>query len=199
MSDYNRRVAEALGWMNVVPSDSTGRLIGNRPSDKCICELPRFKTDWTQLPAILAGIFAIAGSLPTSLGQHESLTIDIWKDETTVTNDGNLAYGCDSNLLLAAGALLLKLTDRLLVGGDPDTESAVALRKRIDELTKQLAASEAARFASENLAADMAGLVREARALLTDSIEVARVAGALRHKADVTDWLARTALKDARL
>ena len=69
------------------------------------------------------------------------------------------------------------MTDRPLVGGDPDTESAVALRKRIAELEAQL---------SE---------VRELIGRVAD--HTSECHGPDGRLCSLHDWLARTAPKEA--
>ena len=89
--DYNRRVAEALGRHYSTNTAHAHLLV------------PDYATDWTQLPAILAGIFE---------DPSVSLTIDLWADKASVADDGSPAYGEAANMLLAAGALLLKLAEQ---------------------------------------------------------------------------------------
>ena len=81
---------------------------------------------------------------------------------------------------------------------------------RIDELTSQLSASESSRFAAENLAAEMAGLVREAEqeaerltALVQEAMELLHHTEKLGERISEEEWsrryfalLARTAPKE---
>lgn len=95
MSDYNRRVAEALGF---------------RPEPNSTVFLPDFERDWSQLPAILAGLDAYGQWVcERRLHVTPDTFCSVYVGEGILGSC--LGYTQSSNLLLAAGALLLKMKE----------------------------------------------------------------------------------------
>lgn len=99
--DYNRRMATALGWTTA----------GNAwvAPDGGVSGLQDYATDWRELPAILAALQERLGAVGVVIGDSAYVYAAGWQRGAK----SEQPFAHNDTLLLAAGALLLRLTEEV--------------------------------------------------------------------------------------